>query len=179
VPPIEITVNADDFFGIVDALEGYPRRQVEQIALVFQELGAQLGPVLQANTPIGASGDLARSTRSVVHILNDVVQLDVIQPAISQDGEFYQDFVATGRAPGKRPPAEALAGWIELKWGSTDPADSYRLAAHIGAHGTQPNDYVFRTLEQGKEAIDDAARRLGIDLTIALWEDYSPNIITP
>ena len=175
MPPVEFTVNADDFFGIVDSLEGYPRKQTEQIALAFQELGAELTPLLIANTPIGESGNLARSTKAIVHILGDTVRLDVIQPALSDDGQVYQDWVVTGRAPGLRPPAEALAGWVEVKWGSTDPADSYKLATWIGQHGTQENPYVIRTLEEGEEAINTAARRLGIDLTIALWEDYRPS----
>lgn len=172
--PIEIMVNADDFWGIIDNLEGYPRRQVETIATAFQQLGAELAPILRANTPVGERGELARSTRAVVHILGQDVRLDVIQPAAAiSDGALYQDYVAVGRAPGRRPPAEALEGWVQLKWGSTEPErDAFILARHIGQHGTRPDPYVINTLEQSQDIINDVARRLGIDLTIALWEDY-------
>jgi len=176
--PMEFTVNAEDYTGIADVLESYPRRARDVIANAMQQLGERITPFLVANTPVGTSGDLATKTRAVVHILGTEISLRVDQPATNPwDGLMYQDWVEAGRSPGSMPPPHVLVDWVEQKWGLSPGPDAesgaFRLARHIAGFGTQSNDYVIRTLVENKELIDSLAVHLGINLSITVW---NPNI---
>ena len=171
--PISFFVDAAQFIGAVDLLQGYPRRQIQVTAQHLDRLGDALAQNLRLNTPVGATGDLAESTSHVIHIRNDEVSVDIIQPAEDPSGFIYQDKVSLGRPGGLGPPVDRLQGWVELKWG-VDPDESlqvaFRLASHIAQHGTQPNNYVLDTVQESQAIIEETARQLGIGLAVAVWD---------
>lgn len=171
--PIGFFIDAAQYFGVVDRLEGFPRRQREATARRLDLLGDALAQNLRLNTPVGATGDLAESTTHVVHILDNDVAVTISQPADDPFGFIYQDKVSLGRPSGVGPPVDRLRDWVELKWG-TDPDESlgaaFRLSRHIALHGTQANNFIIDTVGESQGIIEETARQLGIDLAVAVWD---------
>ncbi len=144
---------------------------------ILTDLGEVLKPKLAEHTPLGTTGQLRFSTNFRVRVFNTDVagekeyHLEMIQTARSV-GFTYRPIVVSGRLPGRMPPPLALRGWVQLRWGlSTVDANraAFRLARHIAAHGTQPNDYVEKTVQASQGDIENASKLLGQELSVAIF----------
>ena len=141
---------------------------------VLSELGVELAIKLKEATPRGATNNLANSTSFHVRVLQDPESRDTIyQLVMTQDADsnqfVYRPIVVSGRQPGRMPPALALQGWVELKWGLTGQEaakGAFRLARHIAAFGTQPNDYIQKVIVASAPEIQSASNNLGQQLSI-------------
>jgi len=144
---------------------------------ILSDLGKILVPTLRALTPKGTSGRLAASTSFRIIIGQDeatnetVYRLEIIQDARTSRQFIYRPIVVSGRAAGKMPPALALLGWVQLKWGLSGVEarrGAFRLARHIGVFGTQSNDYVEKAVRDSTDDIRIAANQLGTELIVAI-----------
>ena len=175
--PISIVarvVGMDEAIGLINS---YPQRKVQVTANRFNQLGQGLVPIMKRHTPVGASGELRNSTTHVVHIQDLEVELNITQPAINYyDGQVYQDWVTSGRLPGRRPPLEALKDWVAVNWIPISRTDAQELvwvlANKIAEKGTQRSYYVIDALDESQELINRTALQLQQDLEIILWQEH-------
>lgn len=146
---------------------------------ILSNLGTILVPTLRSLTPKGTSGRLAASTNFRVVIGRDaatnetVYRLEIIQDARTSRQFIYRPIVVSGRMAGKMPPALALLGWVQLKWGLSGVEarrGAFRLARHIGAFGTKSNDYVEKAVSASADDIRSAANQLGTELIVELLD---------
>ncbi len=180
--PIKLDIGVSGITELSDRLKALSQRdspERDEIYIgVLSELGRKLVLRLESETPKGVSGDLARSTSFRITITQDqetretIYTLEIIQTA-DTNTFVYRPIVVSGRNPGKMPPALALRGWVELKWGLTGPeADrgAFRLARYIAAFGTASNPYTQKVVVASEEDIQIAANELGQQLSIEIFD---------
>ena len=100
-------------------------RQANEDALLLE------AEYLQANTPIGATGEL-KASWDVLPPTKSAVGLS-LESAIVNEAENAL-FRGAGRGPGKSPPIEPIRRWAALRLG--DPALAYAVARKIAREGT-------------------------------------------
>lgn len=174
-PPFIMMMSVTGLDAIGKRLAMLAHNSPEKKALIIEvltRLGQQMVFNLGLNTPHGVTKELALSTdfRIREEIIDDNLTeyiLEVTQDAESFDGFLYRPIVVHGRNPGLMPPPLVLRGWVALKWGlNTVQARqaAYRLAVHIGQYGTNPNDYVEKTIIESQGLLQTAANSLGQEM---------------
>ncbi len=144
----------------------------------MRDLGSEMAPILRRHTPIGATGRLRASTGFRVTRVQDAVVLDIIQPARSSPpfgpARIYRPWASMGRMAGRKPPFQALMGWVSVKFGLSNPMairrSAFGLAAHIGRRGTRANPYTFDAFAASASAIQTAVDKLATTIAVRLWD---------
>ncbi len=144
----------------------------------MRDLGVEMVPILRRHTPIGATAHLRASTSFRVTRVQDAVILDIIQPARSSPpfgpARIYRPWVSVGRLAGRKPPFQALMGWVRMKLGLSNPKiirrRAFGLAIHIGRRGTRANPYTLDAFSESLSAIQTAADRLATSIAVRLWD---------
>jgi hypothetical protein len=179
--PIILTTGITGLTEFASRLDRLSGKSEERDKLFIEEL-SRLGGLLVTNlifeTP-KATGQLALSTSfRIVHheVANDETEyrLEIIQTSKSA-GFIYRPIVVSGRLPGKIPPALALRGWVQLRWGlNSTQAErgAFRLARSIGSKGTNPNDYTVRAIAMSQGAIQQATNNLGQELITEIMDGF-------
>ena len=98
-----------------------------------------IGP-LADETP-KRSGKLARSSYFTITGAPDEQELDILQPARTEEGDFYGLYVREGTAPHEIRPKRAKA----LRW--TEPSGEVVFSRLVHHPGTKANPYHVRTVQ--------------------------------
>lgn len=157
-------------------------------------LGRILVEEVKRRTP-SVSGRLRRSTHYRIERGSTIIrkgekefsvsrpedaQLQIIQDAVAR-GEravanryFYWYTVTHGIKPAGRlenmfPPPKNLTPWIKKRFTTKGGiVDSIKLAHHISKEGTEPNTYIADAYHARVADIQEAAERIGVDITFDL-----------
>jgi hypothetical protein len=108
------------------------------------------------------TGKLARSTYFTITGAPEEQELDILQPAHTEDGDFYGLYVREGTAPHEIRPNKAKA----LRW--TGPEGQVVFSRLVHHPGTRANPYHVRTVQALMPQVQLIVNQIGAKVTAYL-----------
>jgi len=108
------------------------------------------------------TGKLARSTYFTIQGAPDEQELDILQPARTEEGDFYGLYVREGTAPHEIRPKKAKA----LRW--TEPGGEVVFSRLVHHPGTKANPYHVRTVQAHEGEVQAIVNEMGAKVTAYL-----------